>query len=698
MKKFLKWTFGIIGILVALAVVAVVIFIKTFDLNKYKPMIQKIVLEQTGRTLALNGDIGLKLSFVPTVYVNDVTLSNASWAKEPSMAEIKQAEVVFSVLPLLQKKIDIDSVYIDGADINLIKNKDGLANWVFSAPEKTDKTSETKKEAVLPAEVAAAPLFASIIANKVDIVSSNLKYQDLKASQNIDLKIENISLKAPDFDENITLDFAVVYNGEKITGTAETDSINSLMNLNKDYSVKLNAKAFGAALNTNAVVKDVAQNMRFEGTAHFQNPAGNFGAPEVTLDTDFSGTADEIEATLKPVVVAGNVINGQVKANLKASKPVISATLKSDYFDLRTLQNKVKTAGLSFLPQAYAANFVPDTALNLAVLNTFDANVGLDVKSLAVNDDLNLSNIQATANVKGGVLNVTPLKFGLGGGTVDGNISLSAGNNLKVNIAGKNISPTEVFGVLSQKDSNSFAVLNGGLTDFDLSVNSNGATLRSMVENADGQFVLAANEAKLQAGELGALKGNIISDVLSVLNIKTKQKNISMKCAVVRADIKNGKATFPKGIVFDSSSVTVVVDGTVNLKNDKLDFTINPFNGDIENSGITQAVTSLVKLGGTVNNPQIKLDSTSVLKNVVGYATTGPLYLGSQMMFDVDSTPCYTALQGTKYQTMFKGSTGVKATTQGIYQGVSGVVDDGVNMIKGTAKGLFRALTGQSKK
>mgnify|MGYP000065640786 CR=1 FL=1 len=83
MKKFFKF----IGILFLVLIVALVgggyYFIKNFDLNKYKSYAEDLVYKETGRKLALNGEADLGISLVPTLVLNDVSLSNASWASHP---------------------------------------------------------------------------------------------------------------------------------------------------------------------------------------------------------------------------------------------------------------------------------------------------------------------------------------------------------------------------------------------------------------------------------------------------------------------------------------------------------------------------------------------------------------------------------------------------------------------------------------
>jgi hypothetical protein len=290
----------------------------------------------------------------------------------------------------------------------------------------------------------------------------------------------------------------------------------------------------------------------------------------------------------------------------------------------------------------------------------------------------------------------------VGGGQVEGFLTLDAkGNVLKVDLNGKNIIIQDFIKSLQPSNEATFGFLNGGQTNLNINLASSGATYQKLVENLNGQVLLVVGQSKLHAGAMKYLKGNFISQLLSALNLQAKDPTMSLKCAVLRADMKDGMANFPKGIVFDSKKMMVVGDGKVNLKNDKIDIAIKPFNGNLTDTNIAQALSSLVKIGGTVSNPGITIDTASVVKNVVGVAMTGPVFLGSQLLLDADAAPCYTALKGTMYENMFEAPKGVKAGAQNVYQGTSDVVSGGINLVTGTAgsvvKGGAKAVGGTAK-
>lgn len=707
MKKLLKGVFWTIILLLLIVFVGGFVFIKTFDLNKYKSYVENIVYEQTGRKLLLAGDAGLKISLMPTVVLNDVAFDNAPWAAEPKMVKAKSVEVAVSVMPLLHKEVVIDTVNLIEPEVYLAINAAGEANWEFSKPQTAaEKTlvEETIKTEVKPTAMPtveapdsalpvadASPLLAGFLAKRVNVENARLVYQDMATNTVTDLQINSLTLQSENMDADLDIVFDLVFNGEEISGTATAGSVNAILQKAKEYPLQADVTAFGAKAKADVVLTNMMTNLGFSGSAKLQNPSGNFGAPEVSLNVGFSGTPKNIALEINSLNVAGNVISGMADVDLNGAKPNINAVLQSNVLNVQTLTaTPVKTASLALIPAAAAAEYVPDTALDLAVLDSVNAKAQINVKSLIVNQELTLENVAANVVLQNGKLSVSPLSLNAGGGVVNGAFSIEKNNNVfALNLTGKDVVLQNLWKGLTATDAGTFGIISGGDAIISIKLNGQGATLRQMVESLDGQVIAIIGESKIQTGALKYLTGNFATQLLKALKIDKQKKNLELSCAVVRADIGNGKAVFPKGIVFNSKQLAVVSDGTVNLKNDKIDFTLNPFNGKLADTNVVQAISSMIKIAGTVEQPKIAIDDSAVIKNVVGVAAAGPAFLGSQMMLDVDESPCYTALKGTAYQDMFPAPKGAKAAGQGVYQGTSDAISDGVDALKNTAKDVL---------
>jgi AsmA protein len=121
--KWMKYTlYAVLG-LVALALAAAVLIAATFDPNKYKGEIERLVKERTGRTLKFHGDLGL--AFWPSIgaRVGKVTLSRRSSAHD--FAAIDSAHVAVAVLPLLRGEVRVDQISVSGLKASVIRAKGG---------------------------------------------------------------------------------------------------------------------------------------------------------------------------------------------------------------------------------------------------------------------------------------------------------------------------------------------------------------------------------------------------------------------------------------------------------------------------------------------------------------------------------------------------------------------------------------------
>ena len=212
-----------------------------------------------------------------------------------------------------------------------------------------------------------------------------------------------------------------------------------------------------------------------------------------------------------------------------------------------------------------------------------------------------------------------------------------------------------------------------------------------------GQIIGIVGQSVVQTGGLRFVSGNFVTQLLSALRIsQSTSTDLDLTCAVIRADIAAGKVSFPNGIAVDSKQLTVVSDGKLNLINDNISFTIAPSLNKLAKGNIAQALASFIKVGGTIQDPKILLDNQEALKTVVGVVATGGVaYLGSQVMLNGDGAPCYTALKGTAYASRFPKPTGVKATTQDVYNDTTQQLKDGVKDLKNTAKDILGILKKQ---
>lgn len=705
--RILKVTAWVVFGLAAVIVVGGYLFLRSFDLNKYKPYVYNLVEKETGRKLAVNGDAELGISLIPTVVLNDVAFANPAWAKNPNMLTAKQIEVKFALLPLLKKQIEIEKIALISPSVNLEKAKDGAASWDFKplsedtvkqAIAQTPRADKVETE-IKPEKNPEMALLAGFAARDVLIENGQVSYDDAQGGQKINLGINQITLSVPSFKDNVSGSFNVVYDGQAYKGEFTAGSVEQAMKDKEPFPLNLTATAMGINIKLDGNASDLTgANPRYTFKTNIYNPAGNLKAPETTLVADVDGDLNEVAAKISTLNIVNNNITGTVKVNWSKKVPYVDAVLQSPALNLQNFSQSSNFALElpSLIGEAQALTMVPDTTIPYGFLNQVNGKADLKVGQLIVGPGMQASNVLVKANLNGGILTVNPLQLQFGGGDIDAYLTVNAAaKNVQLKATSKNMLLQNLHKEFQVTGSSDFGVLSGGKLDLDINVSGNGATYRQLVNNLKGTAIAIVDKSVLQTGNLKFLTGNFVTQLMAGIGIDTsKTGKLDLTCAVVRADLGQGDAVFPKGIAVDSKQLKLVSDGKINLLNDKIDFTVKPFSGKVVDTNVVQAISSLLKVKGTLENPKLAIDDKEALKTVIGIAATGgTAYLGSKLALDADSSPCYTALQGTAYANRFPKPAGVQAAGQDVYKGVTQGVDDSVKMLKDTAKdilGIFK--------
>ncbi len=705
MKRALKIILFTAAGLCLLAIIAGYVVLTQVDFNSYKNVIIKTVYDATGRRLEI-GDIQVKPSFNPVVEVRDLTLSNAEWAKTPVMASVKSVELGIAIIPLLKKNFEINTFTVSEAVVNLEENAAGKANWEFSAPNEGQAAAAVRKEIKLPnsfgliSSAYAADemprknnndgitdLLSSLVIRQVALEDVKINYTD-KAAKTQSYNVKKLSLDE-NSDGNIDFDFDVnngLYAGKGMLGALEA------VNSKSGYPFKGNLDVMGIQIAIDMKLFDLLGNLRFDGNVQAKNFIGKDSGYNESADVSFSGDLNKVDATIKSFKLAGNEITGTINADLAGKVPAIRGSLKSPKIDMASFAKKQKTAfRFSLINEAQATTLVPSETIPYQALYSVNANVDMAIARL-VNGNAEIGkDIAVNATVNNGAATVKILRGNIAAGKVTANAALNASGKtltLKADIIKLNLQ--QLLTALGT-DSSSFKFMNGSDTDVYVNLNGQGRTYAEIVDSLNGSLVGIVDKSQLHLGNIGVMKGNIISQLFNTLNLTKGNDDLNVRCAVVRADFKNGKAEFPNGVVLNADKFTVVASGDINLKKDSISMSVKPFAGKLTDTNIAKALSSLVKLTGTLQNPKIGVDSANAIKTIVGVTTAGPVYLGTQMLLENDGSPCYTALQGTGYENRFPKSDNVVTQTTG---DVGKVLDDSVGIVKDTTKGILNILSG----
>jgi hypothetical protein len=117
----------------ALVAVAGAVAYALFDGEQYKQRLSQRVVDLTGRVLQVDGAAELQLSIPPKIVLNNVRLKNARWGSRADMARIKRVEIQVNPLSAVSGGDSVAQVRVEGADVLLETNAQGIGNWEMGA-------------------------------------------------------------------------------------------------------------------------------------------------------------------------------------------------------------------------------------------------------------------------------------------------------------------------------------------------------------------------------------------------------------------------------------------------------------------------------------------------------------------------------------------------------------------------------------
>lgn len=485
MNKILKLLAILFGSIVAVLIAVAIALPLLFDPNDFKQEITRLVKDETGRELVIQDDI--KLSVFPWlgVELGSVQLSNAKGFGKTPFATVKQAGVRVKLLPLLRKEVEMDTVTLDGLQLNLIKGKSGRTNW-------DDLMAPGAAHATKPQDEGGVGIAALAIGG-LDIRDSQLRWTDhsaktaytlddlsmrtgaLSTGLPVDLAIGfNISSKQPEIqgqvklNGTITLDVATQnYNFKNIKLTTDLKGkgvpggrLNST--LSADITTDLASQVMklsgltlelpGMKLSGNITGKQILNKPRFSGaikTSSFSprtlleamngkrlNTADPKAMGKASLQTKLSATTSSINLTGLKATLDNTTLSGSVSVN-NFARPASKFDLKLDAIDLdRYLPPAAQQ-------QAYSGTQPEDVIQYLlaAIINpVFAAAPRADLipveafRSLDTSGKFHIGamkasnvhskNISISLNSKKGITRLYPVSANMYGGTYKGNIQL----------------------------------------------------------------------------------------------------------------------------------------------------------------------------------------------------------------------------------------------------------------------------------
>ena len=606
MKTFLK-VIAVLSVLLVLAGVFLAVFL---DPNVFRERVEKLA-RQEGVALDIDGDLDWTIWPSIGITVNNIRLSTHT-VPGFTVAKFKRADLLMAIGPLLKGNVEIDTIAIDGAEINLVTDEKGEANWRQliddSALERTDGEQLSKPDAA-----DGQPMALAI--DTIAINNSELSYLDLQSDRRIVLDNINATVSQFNLDaQPFTL--ALSANGE-IDSFAKQESreefstqLRQQITLAKDYSeLEIERGKFTVSVEPffkektkdssingeySLLVTDIANVAAISGSIDIVafnlrdvlasigvvlNVADDSAMTQFSLKTQFQG--DKTEFGFKPLKV--NLDKSQLDGSVTItdfSTPVVDVMLQGDQINIdqylapRALDDDSSTdvgggsqSAQVEPPKVEGAD--DKEIIPLDAIKSIGGSFNIDVDKLVIRQ-IPLSSVALRAKANQGLITIFKAQADAYGGQIDATSKLyGRGENANVALIAK-LSDIQIEALLRDLELDESVNLTG-LVSGDMSFKTAGLTASALQENLTGKGSFTG--AQMRFSPL-----NVEQKFCQLVNLankaqspqKTWQQFTEMKNLATSISIANNIISIDS---LDASleHLTVGSRGTVNLANNEYD-------------------------------------------------------------------------------------------------------------------------------
>ena len=568
--RVLKWTGGII-----LALLLVLALFVVFGLSTLRGPISRAVTNATGRELLIQGNFKPIWSWVhPRFRAEKVSFANADWASERYMFQADAVEVSMEILPLLIGRVVLPEVHLQRPIVNLEIDEEGRKNWLLKADEQREGGSRI-----------------SILALTLD--QGQFKYADAERDISLDAVLSTDA-------DGVAFTTKGIYHGLPASVEGRGGPVLALKDSGAAYPLEASGKVGATAVKAKGTITDVAQlsaldlaiDIRGKTMSELYDVIG-IAFPETTPYATrgrlvkgghmlryekFTGTVGESD------------IAGTLQFELGGKRAYMHGALESKVLNLADLGPLVGT-------DQPKAGVLPDMPFDSDRWDSIDADVRIKAGSIQRPKQLPLEHLATRIQMRDKVLTLDPFEFGLAGGTIGGTVKMDgqqdpiAGN---VYLRVKELELPKFFPTIKEGQA-SIGNINGLIE-----LVGRGDTVAELLGDSNGKVGLY-----LDGGKISRFMMELVAmDIWGVARVKLKgDDTIDIRCAIADFGVKDGLMN-TNAFVFDTQVVNVEGTGSVNLKTEEMDLTLNPHPKDRS----VASLNSPLYIRGTFSAPKVAPD------------------------------------------------------------------------------------------
>jgi AsmA family protein len=564
-RRALKWS------LVTLAAVLVVLgllvaALALVDADHLRAPLTHFIAAHTGRQIRIDGPMKAHLlSLHPSLIAERVTIGNPPWTAPGNIAEIAKLTVVFD-LPLFSHPFAIRRLVMDGANLHLLRDEAGHANWRWKAP------------GILPGE--GPPIIHSMSVPAARVALDDERHHLLFAGT-----VSAEGVPGPAQTEPLRITGKGHLNGRDVTLTIDGDPL-ATVTRDEPYHFNLDERSSGSHVTghgslshpfdfrmldeTFEATGEDLQDLYFLAGVRLPNTGPYRLSGNLSLrDTRF--TLSDLHVTFGQSDVSGT-LTGKLMANGRSH---LDVDLHSEL--LRLADFGLRAAGRASEPPSTKPLVLPDTPIRLEGIRRSDSVVNFRARQVDAGH-LSFRTVAGKMVIDQGSVTVPQLSASLAddpsGDQPSGKITARIEFDAKPDRPAANVHLSIVnfqLAQLSSKDPAQPPI--DGLLQGRLDLKGRGLSIHDLAASANGTVTATLPQGAMR-DSLAELSGIDFRGL--GLTLTKNKKDTPIRCAVASFQARNGTLT-AQTLIIDTDPVLITGSGSIQLGAETLDLRIEGF-------------------------------------------------------------------------------------------------------------------------
>jgi uncharacterized protein involved in outer membrane biogenesis len=541
---------GIAGV-TAGVLVAAVLNLWTLDADQFRAQILAQVERYTGRQVTLDAPIELSLSLHPKVVLHGFTLSGATAQEEP-LVSVGRLSGETELLSLLSGELAIHRLEIEGAEILLSADPDGGGNWVIGSMPTANHAARTR-------------------ITQARITDSRIRYRNAQGGLRT-LEVDRLELNRVDDALRLAFDLEGRVDGVPVNAHGEAGLIAQLLRPTAPFPVAATVSALGLGMR---VTGSLEQPLEAKGLDLQVAAAGPDLAPlaahlgyalprrlPLLVKATVKGDRERIVFPELAGRLGDNRMTGMLEVSLTGPRPQVTGSLHAERLDV--LQLLGAGSAVSDRHRLFSSK-----RLDLALLRQLDARI--EISGERVRTPLGTArHLLARAVLRDGELAVTPFDARLNRSRVSGKLYVGAAKpdntRIRLDLDARRMDVASLFRRVGAQP------LFEGQADLWIAASGHGRSLSAIAGNLDGRVKFLMGQGR---GRLSTME-NLVGGVTKLLGDGGRTGEwTDLNCMAIDFAVANGVAK-RKLLLLDTESVTVLGQGSIDLRRERLDLELSP--------------------------------------------------------------------------------------------------------------------------